>query len=323
MQRKSPLLSVVLLTPDTFRSIQKTVRHLHEQTVREQLEVIVAAPEATLADLPSEAVQRFNRFEIVEVGPIHSTGTARAEAVRYATAPVVALAEDHCFPEPDWAERIIEAHREDWVAVGPVLSNANPDSALSWAHLCIEYGPWLHAEEPLDAEHLPGHNSSYKREVLLTYGDRLSKMLDAESVMHWDLRSRGHRLLLDPSINTNHLNFSRLGTSFLLRFYGGRLFGAARAREWSLWKRAAYFIASPMIPLIRLRRSIRYLWAMPGQRRRWPKVVPAMFLMLLVDGVGEAWGYLAGVGQSLPKLTALEFHRDRNLRDEEKHLAFE
>ena len=50
------------------------------------------------------------------------------------------------------------------------MRNANPKSAISWANLLIEYGPWLDPAPAGKASHLPGHNSSYKRDVLLGYG---------------------------------------------------------------------------------------------------------------------------------------------------------
>ena len=48
----------------------------------------------------------------------------------------------------------------------------------------------------VEVDYLPGHNSSYKRDVLLGYGDRLESMMESETVLHWDLRAKGHRLYL-------------------------------------------------------------------------------------------------------------------------------
>lgn len=318
----APALSVVLLTPDGFSSIRKTVRHIQAQTIRERIEVVIGVPVAAAIQAQQEELEGLWGYQVVEVGPIHSTGVTRAALVRHAKAPVVALGEDHCFPEPDWAERLLDAHREDWAAVGPLLENANPDTLLSWAHLLIEYGPWMRGDSPAEAEHLPGHNSSYKRDVLLAYGDRLETMLEAESVMHWDLRAQGHRLLHDPAMRTRHLNFSRLGTSLQLRFHGGRLFGAARARGWKWPRRMAYAAAGPLIPLVRFQRIARQLWGLPPHGRRWVALLPILVL-LAADGAGEVVGYLAGMGRSLPKLTALEFHRQNNLIARERHLALD
>jgi hypothetical protein len=42
-----------------------------------------------------------------------------------ARAPIVALAEDHAFPAPGWAEALIAAHRDPWAAIGAVIRHPN------------------------------------------------------------------------------------------------------------------------------------------------------------------------------------------------------
>ncbi|HEX5708076.1 MAG TPA: hypothetical protein VFX96_12315 [Pyrinomonadaceae bacterium] len=37
-------MSVLIVTPDDYRTIRKTVRHLGAQTARERLEVVIVAP---------------------------------------------------------------------------------------------------------------------------------------------------------------------------------------------------------------------------------------------------------------------------------------
>ncbi len=308
-----PQLSVVVVTPDRFETVRKTVKHLRAQKVRSAIEVVLVAPSASDLALDAEELHGFHSHRIVEVGPIDSTARARAEGVRRASGWVVALAEDHSFPAPRWAEKLIEAHRAGWTAVGPVISNANPRSAVSWANLLIEYAPWLEGAVGGEAEHLPGHNGSYKREALLGYGDRLEEMLDAESILHWDLRARGHRLYLEPRARTFHQNFSVPFASVPLRFNGGRLFAAARARGWPAWRRALYTFASPLIPVVRAARITREVTKRKPLRRILPRVLPALFAGLAFDGLGEMVGYATGAGRSMARLSDLEFHRRRYL----------
>src|SRR5690606_27239485 len=123
-------------------------------------------------------------------------------------APIIALAEDHCFPDPQWAERLLAAHQHFWAAVGPGVRNANPRTAVSWADLFIGYGPWLIPSPSREAEFLPGHNTSYKRKILLDYADQLEKMMEAETLLHWDLREKGHRLYMESAAVVAHTNFS-------------------------------------------------------------------------------------------------------------------
>jgi len=48
-----------------------------------------------------------------------------------ATAPIVALAEDHSYPDPTGAEILIEARQENRAAVKQEVRNANPESIIS------------------------------------------------------------------------------------------------------------------------------------------------------------------------------------------------
>ena len=306
-----PEMSVIVITPDTFATIARTVRHLHEQSVRDRLEIVIAAPAKSALLLQEEALRGFHSVKVIEVGEITSTARARAAGVFAASAPVVAFVEDHSFPAEGWAEALIGAHRQPWAAVGPAMINANPATLASWVSLLIEYGQWLDPCEAGVRDHLPGHNGSYKRALLVDYGDRLEAMIDAESILQWDLRAKGHELYLESAAKTHHNNFS-VGFSWLsLRFNGGRLFAAARARRWPAPRRMLLALASPLIPFVRLRRLVKELRA-PGRRRDLlPRIVPLLFASLVVDATGEMVGYAFGAGDAMRKLSDLEFHRHR------------
>lgn len=310
---RAPLMSVVVVTPDNFETVRKTVRHLRAQNVSDKMEIVLVAPSAEGLGLDEKALDGFLRHQVVEVGPVTSTARARAAGVRAAEGEVVALVEDHAFPAPGWAEALINRHRESWAAVGPVMSNANPRSVTSWANLLVEYAPWLEPAEGGEREHLPGHNGSYKREALLQYGERLEAMLEAESVLHWDLRARGHALYLEPKARVFHQNFSEPVPSLTLRFNGGRLFASSRARGWPAWRRALFAAASPLIPFVRCARIAREMYARGPTRRMLPRVLPALLVGLAFDGAGEAAGYALGPGGAMAKLSDMEFHRERFL----------
>jgi hypothetical protein len=227
---------------------------------------------------------------------------------------VVVFAEDHSYPQPDWAEALIAAHREPWAAVGPVVANANPRSAVSWADFLPGYGPWLDPTPGGVVDYLPGHNSSYKRDLLLELGSDLDPMLNAESVLHWELQARGHRLYLEPAAKTRHFNFSRLSIYLRATFLHARTFAAERARagRWGPLRRLAYATAWPLIPLVRLRRVFRDVRRAPSHGVL-PRVLPPVLLGLTVSALGEATGYLLGPGEAPEKVSAYEFHRDRHV----------
>jgi hypothetical protein len=309
----SAALSVIILTPDRLATIGKTLRYFAAQNVAAQLEIVIVAPSASNLELDESSLQHFQSHSVVETGPMISTARARAAGVRAASAPIVAFAEDHSYPAPGWAEVLIERHQETWAAVGPAMANANPRTITSWANLLIEYSEWLHPCPSGEREHLPGHNSSYKRSLLLEYGDRLEQMLDAESILHWDLRRKGDRLYLEGAAQTFHENFSRPLPCLPLRFNGGRLFAAARSSTWPVWRRALFALGSPLIPFLRFARITRQLFAAGRPRHLLPRLTPALLVGLIIDGAGELVGYLLGPGRAMAKLSGMEFHRERYL----------
>ncbi len=313
MSSSSPELSVVIVTPDCYETIRKTVRHLRAQTVTGRLELVIVAPSAEQLGLDDRELKEFLQFRVVEVGAVESIARAYAAGIRQASAPVVVLSEDHSFPEPGWAEALIERHREPWAVVGPVVRNANPDGLISWADFLLGYGAWLDPTPAGEIDHLPGHNSSYKRAILLDYDPELEDLLGAEYVLHWDLTRKGHRFYLEAAAKTAHVNFGRFRPWILYLVHAGRVFAAARARRWPLRRRILYAGGAPLIPLVRLWR-IRSDLRRPGRPSHlWPRVVPALLVGLTVDAMGQALGYALGAGNASQKLSYFEFHRDRHM----------
>ena len=319
MGQPSAEMSVVLLTPGGYDTIRRTIKHLRAQTVRDRLEIVIVAPAASGLGLDRRELADFFGVQVVEVGPILSTAAARAAGIQKAGAPIVALGEDHCFPAPDWAEALIAAHRQPWAVVGPVVANANPGTAISWANHLVEYGPWTEPAVPGPVEFLPGHNSAYKQPLLLEYGPELAAMLEAECFLHQDLREKGHQVYFEPRARTCHLNYSNPLSWIPAHFYGSRLFASARVRygRWGLKERLAYGGAAVLIPLVRLRR----LWAKARTTlgaRRFLRLLPVVGAVLVVSAVGEMAGYLSGPGRSVQELSRLEFQRPLHLSKKDR-----
>jgi hypothetical protein len=159
-------------------------------------------------------------------------------------------------------------------------------------------------------DHLPGHNSSYKRSILLEYGSELEAMLESESVLHWDLRSKGHQLYLEPAAQVAHLNFGRVSAWIPSQYHSGRRFAASRARPWSAHRRLIYACGAPLIPLLRYWRILKQVQGSTPWRRL-VRVSPVLILGLVSSALGEMMGYALGPGASTQKLAVYEFHRSR------------
>lgn len=313
----TPAMSIVIVTADTYGAIRKTMRHVRAQSVREQLEVIIVTPSiSVLAMDDPDVADAFAALRVVEAGPIRSLAYGNAVGIRHATAPVVALLEDHSFPDPHWAEIMIEGHRGAWAAIGPAMGNPNPRSAISWADFLLGFATWWFPRASGPIDHLPTHNASYKRDVLLRYGDDLETMLKAEIVLHWDLQRAGHALYLDARARVYHMNFERLSSFLQVQFHAGRVFATVRARPWRIWRRIVYAGGSPLIPLVRLRWVLGQVRARGDARvdQRMPRgVLPAVLIGLAASAVGELAGYTLGLGNASDKLAYFEFHRLRHV----------
>ena len=314
----APEMSVVIVTPDTYEEIATTMRYLRAQTIKERLEVVIVAPSAQKLGRDLTADPDFFAVRVVEVGPIHSLPLARALGIEQASAPIVTLAENHCFPTPMWAQALLDAHRQPWAAVGPVLANANPGSAASWSQLFLTYGPWAMPAAGGVVDDLPGHNSSYKRDLLLEYGTELAAMLEVETFMHQDLRKKGYQLYLEPAAVTHHVNVTRPLSLVLDHLYYGRMTSANKAKDWSAGRRLIGGAASLlMIPLL-LWRFLRQA-RRPGRRQcSFLKMVPILIVGAVSRGVGDMMGCLFGVGRIKEWLLDIELYRERHLAANDK-----
>jgi hypothetical protein len=304
-----PDLSVVLITPDTFETIRRTATCIAHQSANAQVELVIVAPESATIEVDQDLVAPLAGVQVVTLRSVSPTGPARAAAIRAARAPIVAFAEEHCFPDMGWAAALIEAHRGDHAAVGPAMHNANPDSIVSWADFLVGYGPWAAPVSKREVEYLPGHNSSYKRDALLAYDDKLDELMEAETVVMWNLRSKGQRLLLEPAAFTSHMNFGRWQSWLAVMFFNGRAFADTRASQWSMPKRLAFVAASPLIPFVRLARTVGHARRVGRGPACLATVIPTIAVGLTVDAIGQMAGYAVGAGDAHEKMAAYEWHR--------------
>ena len=309
-QRRDPKISVVLATPHTFSDIALTVAHWRAQTVQQDVELVLVSESLSKLAIPDGAVDGFAAVLWVESTCKETLGEARAQGARQSSAPIIAFSEDHAFPEPEWAQAMIDAHQNKCSAVGPVVINFNPDSLVSRADFLIGYGLWDAAKHDTghEVELLPGHNSCYKREALMRYDADLGALLQAETVLYWRLRADGETLWLEPKARLHHTNFSLWKTWLQVQLHHGRLFGSTRAAQWSRGKKAFYTLASPLIPFVRLARVLRLSGKEADSSTRF-----AILIGLLADGFGQMMGYALGGNSAQQRMWdwKMEFQRIR------------
>ena len=182
--RPGPDLSVVLVTASDSEVLRLSLAHLRRQTASGRVEVLLVAP--SKAAFPPEAMdpRGFHSIRVVDGPELASEGARKAAGVLAAQAPLVAFVEDHSFPRPDWADVVLRTHgARDCALVAPVMENANPARATSWACFLVFYGPCMERETTADPVHLPSNQCCYRKDVLLEYGVRLAGLLEAETVL--------------------------------------------------------------------------------------------------------------------------------------------
>ena len=291
--KKSPRLSVVLVT-DHFRTIEGVLDALDAQTARDEIEVVIVITRANEGEIDHSRLQRFAAAQIVTVDDIMPMPPSRAAGVRATTSPVVFIGETHSYPHPDFAAAMIAAHEGPWDIVVPGLDNANPSGPWSWASFLLDYGYWLSGLPASEIGSGPTWNASYKRHVLLDLDSMLDGALSSGDELPMALQAQRRKFYFAPAAKIGHVNLESRGWMDE-RYLSGLVVGANRARRWSPGRRAFYFLASPLIPLVLLYRnrdSVRHLTA----ARRLPAgSLVAITAGALVRTFGEAVGYLRGI----------------------------
>lgn len=308
-----PALTAIVAIPDQYATVAQTIEYLKKQTIVSEIQIVLVVPSRVAVPIPLTDLEMFHDVRVTKL-PNLTYSHAMAHGIRHADAPVVAMTEDHAFPAPNWAERLVSAHQAPHAVVGPMMRNANPTSAVSWADFYIGYGKW--AEPIASGEHdfLMAHNAAYKRDVLLEFGAALEEMMASETALHFELAHRKHTFWLEATTHTAHVNFDRWQPFIAAMFFSGRVFAGYRAWNWSWRKRALYALAFPLIALVRLvriRRDVRRA-AMPFRARL--ALYGAIALGLFADALGQGIGYAMGRRHWDLHSEKFEFHRAETLK---------
>jgi hypothetical protein len=287
---------------------QKVMEALGRQTAAAVLETVVV-------DVATERFARLQPAPGARVAYLtRPSGTsyvdARLAGVRAASAPVVAFIEDHCFPDPDWAERLIEAHRGPWAAVGYGIRNANPETYVGRASGLIDYGPWANLEAAAGPTHaLPGNNVSFKREALRAFEDQLADLLSPDQVIFEELHRQGMPMYLDAQVRVAHTSFIKLSFQLRANHAYGRLHAAKRARAfaWSRRRRLFYGLLAPLSsPVLRTLYFVRQARSRPELLTAFLEALPVAWSAFTWGAIGASAGYLFGAGASERILTELD-----------------
>jgi hypothetical protein len=221
----------------------------------------------------------------------------RAAGIFAASAPHIAVIEDHCIVDEVWAERLLAGHRAGHEVVGGPIRNVATKRIRDWAAFLCEYSEHMEPVPAGPAAALPGMNVSYGRRALAAMEDLVRAGL-WETWWHARLRERGFELVADPTAVVAHDKDFGIREFLEQRYHYSRSYAGLRNPELG-WKRLLYVAGSPLLPPVLYTRIARNVL-----RRRRPvpefvKASPLVLLYLAVWTFGEAVGYAFGGGRSL------------------------
>jgi len=306
------IVSAVMITGTCRKRAQRALDALCEQTIIDQLEIIIV--DLGASESPPFTCAPNIRISIIPMPKNTSWASARMTAVKKATGEIVAFIEDHSFAQPDWAEQVAKAFEGPWAAVGYSVVNANPETYASRSGLVSDYILWMSPVHGGKTELLPGNNVAYRRNLLTQFGERLKDDLGVDFNIHEALKKQGHELAMSATALIAHQNYDRISGLIKANYHYCKLLAANRvlSQDWGWFRHAAYIVGTPLgAPVIKLFRIIKSL---SGRRQLvWPFIsaLPVMFITFFISAVGESFGYLFGAGQSVEDFNKWELMQQR------------
>lgn len=259
---------------------------------------------------------------MVRVPKDTSFAAARVIAVRMARAPYVSFLEEHCRARQGWLKALRRAHEAGpWAAVGSEVHHGNGSFGLSRLIGIMNYYQWLAPTPSGERVLLPGHNSSFRKDVLLSYGDELETLMRADVAFFQKLVADGHRLYLEADAKFDHLNETRLMSIAKGYFFWHRGYGVERAtvHRWSLAKRAFYVVATPLIPFyFVLKLALRLRKLRPDLVGEALRGTPQILFAQLASATGQAFGLLFGPGEGEARFSDYELNEHREFDPKER-----
>ena len=308
----TPFVSVVIVPGNQRERATRSLASVLDQEGIERAEVVLL----DAANDGSPPLPRSDEAGVrVFARPQRGTyGELRAEGTRLARAPIVAFLEEHAIGLPGWLAAIEESLATgEYCGASGEVHPLNPGSGISDAVALMNYARWL---PPLTqrgpSSLVVGHNSAYRRDDLLAFGDALEPLLSCEVVLQWQLGARGRRFLINPEIRLAHLNETTISAICKGYYLWNVSFGAEWASQdgWSTARRAIQALGIPWWVTRRMIDIARTAPA-PQHRRTLRRHLPVVIVAQFAAALGLAVGALRGDRGHARRFSNYELDQDR------------
>ncbi len=299
--RPAPMLSVVVPSVNGWSDLEACLSALERASSATQTPVEVLVPERCGEAVRARLAQRFPAARVLPVSATTTIPRMRALAIDMATAPTVAVIEDHVIVPESWVRQLVEACRGEVRAVGGALVNAATARTVDWAAFLCEYSHVLTPRPAGAVEWLMGNNTAYDRTLL----QECHEVVHAgrwENVLHDELRRRGTTLWNRPDIVVGHKKHYTVGEYSEQRFLYARAYAADRVQSSSALSRIAYGAAAMALPVLLYGRITSRVWRSGAHRRELLQSLPLLALFVTAWGLGEVTGAWFGDGGAMARV---------------------
>lgn len=265
-----------------------------------RLEVLV--PDRLGPPLRAELARRFPWVTVLPASAEATIPDLRALAFTAASAPVVAVIEDHVLVPRGWARQLLEAVSERSPVVGGAVENAATGTLVDWASFLCEYA---HLLPPLPAgpvAGITGNNTAYRRDLLVRYRPVIERG-GWEDQLHAAMAADGIPLTCRPEIRVGHRKHFTVAGYASQRFLYSRAFAGARLAGAGPLRRGIYGLAALGLPPVLLARVVSAVWRKGRHRGVLVRSLPLLAVFVTAWAAGEVAGAWFGPGDALRRVT--------------------
>jgi hypothetical protein len=294
-----PELSVVVPSVNGFSDLKDCLSALDRERERVALEVLVV--ERCGEPVRAQVRQHFPAVRVMPVDTSTTIPQMRALAFQEATAPAVAVIEDHVLVPAGWARQMLDALGDGQRVVAGSIENAATSGLMDWAAFLCEYS---HCLTPLPAgpvDWLTGNNVVYPKALLNRYWGAASAGR-WENHLHETMRQDGVPLVCHPEIAADHKKHYTFTEYLSQRYLYARSYAGARVAGRPVWQRIAFGLGAFLLPPVLFGRTVSRIFRKGRHRGLLLKSLPLIAVFVLAWAWGEVVGSWLGPGDSLAKV---------------------
>lgn len=287
-------LTVVIVSYNSRATIGRTLSALENQTVQ-GFETLVVDSSDDGSEM--EIILRFPWVRLHHEAERLYPGKARNVALQHARGDLIAFVDADCIADPDWVERILEAHSDpahaNRLIIGGSVGTANVEDRDGWASFFCEFSPWLRVGETRVAPDIPTCCYSMKREAFARFGPFEEEGYCSDTIFNWRAGAENQHPLFVPRIHVRHINPTDRRRILAKQGMHGERFATVRVREhgWSAMRALLHAFTAPFLPPLLWLRTARRVWRAEGYRSPFLRATLALWHVLSAWCLGEARGY--------------------------------